>query len=129
MSEYTILMIDDEPVYTTAFKFLMESKGDYKIFLASDAKQGLELAKEKTPDLIFLDIMMPGEDGIEVLKRLKSDDKLKNIPVVMMTAVETELAHKETFALHAEDYLNKPLEMDTVIAKVEAIRAKYKKTS
>jgi len=125
MSEYKILMIDDEPSYTSAFKFLMETQGDYKIFLAENGKQGFDMAREKRPDLIFLDIMMPGDDGITTLKRLKSDGELKNIPVVMMTAVETQAAFKETTDLNVEGYLNKPLEMDVVVKKVEDIRNKY----
>lgn len=126
MSEYKILMIDDEQSYPSAFKFLMESKGDYKILLAENGNKGYEVAKEKMPDLIFLDIMMPGEnDGIATLKRLKSDEKLKSIPVVMMTAVETQAAFKETADMHVEGYLNKPLEMDLVVNKVEEIRKKY----
>ncbi len=117
-------MIDDEVNYPMAFKFLMESKGGYEVYLATTGEEGLEMAKEKKPDMIFLDVMMPGFDGIETLKRLKADSGLKNIPVVMLTAVVTEKAKAESHNLQVEGYLSKPLEMDVLLAKIEEIKSR-----
>jgi DNA-binding response OmpR family regulator len=102
----------------------LESKGGYDVYLATSGQEGLEKAKEKKPDLIFLDVMMPGFDGIETLKRLKADNELKNIPVVMLTAVVTEKAKAEAHNLKVEGYLNKPLEMDILLAKIEEIKSR-----
>jgi CheY-like chemotaxis protein len=122
MAAFKILMVDDETNYPMAFKFLLESKGGYEVYLATSGQEGLEKAKEKKPDLIFLDVMMPGFDGIETLKRLKADKDLQNIPVVMLTAVVTEKAKAEAHNLKVEGYLNKPLEMDILLAKIEEIK-------
>ena len=122
MATFKVLMIDDEPNYPTAFKFLLESKGGYSVSLATSGQMGLDMAKQIKPDLIFLDVMMPGFDGIETLKRMKADNELKNIPVVMLTAVITEKAKLETHNLKVDGYLNKPLEMDILMAKIEEIK-------
>ena len=122
MATFKVLMIDDEPNYPTAFKFLMESKGGYSVSLATSGQMGLDMAKQLKPDMIFLDVMMPGFDGIETLKRLKADNELKKIPVVMLTAVITEKAKLETHDLKVDGYLNKPLEMDLLMAKIEEIK-------
>lgn len=124
MQPFKVLMIDDEPHYPEAFKFLLEAKGNFQVFLAAAGKDGIDSAKKNRPDLIFLDIMMPGDDGIEVLKKIRADEELKKIPVVMMTAVGTEKARKECSDLNVEGYLNKPLEMEDIIQKVEEVLAK-----
>jgi two-component system, OmpR family, alkaline phosphatase synthesis response regulator PhoP len=122
MATFKVLMIDDETNYPTAFKFLLESKGGYSVTLATSGQMGLDMAKQIKPDMIFLDVMMPGFDGIETLKRLKADKELRNIPVVMLTAVITEKAKLETHDLKVDGYLNKPLEMDLLLAKIEEIK-------
>jgi DNA-binding response OmpR family regulator len=127
MADFKVLMIDDETNYPTAFKFLLESKGGYSVTLATSGQMGLDTAKKLKPDLIFLDVMMPGFDGIETLKRLKADNELKNIPVVMLTAVITEKAKLETHNLKVDGYLNKPLEMDILMAKIEEIKSRSAK--
>jgi two-component system, OmpR family, alkaline phosphatase synthesis response regulator PhoP len=127
MADFKVLMIDDETNYPTAFKFLLESKGGYSVTLATSGQMGLDTAKTLKPDLIFLDVMMPGFDGIETLKRLKADKELKNIPVVMLTAVITEKAKLETHNLKVDGYLNKPLEMDILMAKIEEIKSRSAK--
>jgi CheY-like chemotaxis protein len=127
MADFKVLMIDDETNYPTAFKFLLESKGGYSVSLATSGQMGLDMAKRIMPDLIFLDVMMPGFDGIETLKRLKADSLLKDIPVVMLTAVVTEKAKAETHNLKVEGYLNKPLEMDLLLAKIEEIKSRTAK--
>jgi two-component system alkaline phosphatase synthesis response regulator PhoP len=127
MATFKVLMIDDEQNYPTAFKFLLESKGDNAVYLASRGEDGLKLAKDKKPDLIFLDVMMPGIDGIETLKRLKGDNELKNIPVIMLTGVETEKIRAEASNLKVEGYLNKPLEMEILLGKIDEIKNKLGK--
>ncbi|MFH1709853.1 MAG: response regulator [bacterium] len=122
MAIFKVLVIDDETNYPTAFKLLLESKGGYAVSLASNGLKGLEMARTEKPDMIFLDVMMPGLDGIAVLKSLKSDTELKDIPVVMLSAVETEKAKEETRDLNVEAYLNKPLEMQVLLDKIDEIK-------
>jgi CheY-like chemotaxis protein len=80
-----ILVIDDEDNLRKLVQANLAVR-KHQVFLAPDGKKGLKVAQEEHPDLIFLDLMMPGMSGWEVLTALKADDKLKKIPVVIMTA-------------------------------------------
>lgn len=124
---FKVLVIDDEINFPTAFKFLLESKEGYSVSVASNGREGLEIAKREVPDLIFLDIMMPGEDGFSILKRIKADDQLKETHVIMFTAVDTKSAHAEAETLRADGYMSKPLEMDEMVKAVEHIKAGIRK--
>lgn len=124
MEVFKLLMIDDEPNYPTAFKYYLESKGNFKVNIAVSGEEGIESAKKEKPDLIFLDVMMPGIDGIATLKILKSVEELKDIPVVMLTAVETERAMSEAKKYEVAAYMKKPLDIDLMVAKIEEIKNK-----
>ena len=98
-------MIDDDPNSQDMMRRIL-SKQDYGIFQATSGKEGLELAEKYVPDLITLDVIMPGMDGWEVLAQLKENEKTKNIPVIMLSLVDDpDLG----FSLGATDYLTKPV--------------------
>lgn len=103
----SVLIIDDEVGLRNLLKFRLVSFG-YDVLVAEDGYSGLELAKDRKPDLIILDIMMPYLNGIEVCKKLKSDYKTKDIPVIFLTV----LAQKEDIEMGrqagAEFFLTKP---------------------
>ena len=123
-----ILVIDDEEDFIFFLKKNLERRA-YQVWEASSGSQGLELAKRKKPDLIFLDIMMPGINGFEVLKRLKADKDTLSIPVVMLTGREDQEAKEMAKSLNNEDYLVKPVELDELNLRIEKIlsrRAKNK---
>lgn len=109
---FRILIIDDEQNYAVAIKYAIEALGDYKVSLAATGEEGFNTALEQKPDLVLLDIMLPGDDGLKTLKRMKQDPALKDLPVIMLTAVETEKAIQEAKALGVLDYLNKPFEVE-----------------
>ena len=87
-----ILVIDDEPDFTYMLKLSLEAMGYYRVGVENDPARGLRAAREFEPDLIVLDIMMPGLDGSEVAARIRSDPGLRDVPLLFMTAL---VSHRE----------------------------------
>jgi len=115
----TILVVDDEKDFCHFARFNLEISGRYKVHTANTGQRALELAVKITPDLILLDIMMPGIDGWETLSRLKRDSVTSGIPVVIFTAREHTRGHQKSSDLGAADYFRKPFEPDELIDLVE----------
>ncbi len=107
----TVLVIDDDPNVHELMRRFLGPRG-FRVFSAFHGDQGLEQARELRPDVITLDVMMPGKDGWSVLSSLKSDAVLDNIPVVMITMIDDKSIG---YALGASDYLVKPIERDRLI--------------
>ncbi len=108
-----ILIVDDEKIIINFLRGSLQS--DYLIQAAKNSEKALEIVAESPPDLILLDIMMPEIDGYEVCKRLKSDDKTKNIPVIFLTAMKDSGYETKGLELGAVDYITKPI--NTAILK------------
>ena len=87
---HTILVIEDEAHILELLRYNLEAQG-YNVVLTDNGKDGLEKCKETNPDLVLLDLMLPDIDGIDVCKKLKSDEHLKNIPIIMLTAKSEEV--------------------------------------
>ncbi|MCW5205374.1 response regulator [Desulfobulbus sp. F5] len=119
MSEkkYTLLIIDD---IIDNLMLLGEAMSPaYKIKVATSGKQGLELAvQEPLPDLILLDIMMPGMDGYEVCRRLKKDSSTKHIPVIFLSALDKESDELQGLDAGAVDFITKPFKLEIVRARI-----------
>jgi serine phosphatase RsbU (regulator of sigma subunit) len=117
LSQCKILLVDDVKSNIT---ILIETlKEDYKLGFALNGPDALAFAKAKSPDLILLDIMMPGMDGYEVCRRLKNDPATRGIPILFITALD-EIANKtEAFEAGAVDYITKPFEVLEVKARVK----------
>ena len=115
-SKCNVLVVDDAE---TNIDILVDALGnDYEISVAMDGKGALELVKESPPDLILLDIMMPGMDGYEVCRLLKEDPYTEDISVIFLTAIEDVLSKTKCFELGAVDYITKPFENLEVKARV-----------
>ena len=114
----TILVIDDTPTVLQMLSALLKDKG-HLVLIAKGGERGLSLAKDKKPDLILLDVMMPGMSGHEVLTELKSNNATKNIPTILITGNNTKEDKEKGLALGASDYLHKPLDPNEVLAIVE----------
>lgn len=103
---YSILIVDDDPairdIYSTSF-----TEAGFIVYAAKDGVEGLAAAKENHPSLVLLDLMMPKMDGREMLKRMKQDDSLKQIPVIVFSALITELEKQDSIAAGATDYIEK----------------------
>jgi CheY-like chemotaxis protein len=102
-----ILVVDDNPDVRLALATLLQDEG-FEVAEASDGDVGLEAARERKPDLILLDLMMPRVDGFETLRELKKDENLADVPVVVLTARRGSEDMTLARALGATDYLNKP---------------------
>lgn len=114
----TILIVDDTPDNLTLLNDVLKDK--YRLKVANNGEKALRMAiLENPPDLILLDIMMPDMDGYEVCKRLKSDDRTKNIPIIFLTAKAEEEDEQIGFELGAVDYITKPISIPILLARVD----------
>ena len=116
-----ILLIDDEPRLCDVVKQGLEILGDFKVSIATSGKEGLGMAKRLKPDLILLDIRMPKMDGITVLKNLKRDPGTLEIPVVMLSAILSDLTKVECVSEYSEDYVEKPVDLTVLKTKIEEV--------
>src|SRR5271170_1784566 len=114
----TILIADDNP---TNLKVLFEylSAQGYRVLIAEDGAGAIEQAQYGSPDLILLDVMMPGLDGFETCKKLKESPETRDIPVIFMTAISETASVLKGFSVGAVDYITKPLQRDEVLVRVQ----------
>ena len=115
-----ILIIEDEKDIVELIAHYLEKDG-FKTISASDGAKGLELVKEKSPDMVILDLMLPKIDGIEVCKRIKSDTKSASTPIIMLTAKGEETDRIIGLELGADDYITKPFSPRELVARIKAI--------
>jgi CheY-like chemotaxis protein len=114
----TVLIIEDEKLIIVSTQMVLEAAG-FRVESATNGEEGIAKARNVTPDLILLDIMMPGIDGWETLTRLKRDPATAGIPVVIFTAREHSRGHQRSADMGAVDYFRKPFEPDELIELVE----------
>jgi DNA-binding response OmpR family regulator len=115
--EHTVLIIEDEKLIIVSTQMVLEAAG-FRVESAMNGEDGIAKAGQVAPDLILLDIMMPGIDGWETLSRLKRDPTTSGIPVVIFTAREHTRGHQKSSELGAADYFRKPFEPDELIELV-----------
>jgi two-component system alkaline phosphatase synthesis response regulator PhoP len=126
-----ILVIDDDPDVHTVVKKILEPQS-YKVVSAYDGFEGLRKVVDERPDLIILDVIMPGKHGFEVCHELKTDEKyhfFSNIPVLMLTVYPEDrekmhLSMREGMMMEAEDYLQKPVDAKELVKRVEDLLKK-----
>ena len=125
MKKKTVLIVEDELDMRIFLSTLLETNG-YRPLVTRNGKEGFLKAKQERPDLIILDVMMPGEGGVKMYRQLKTDDSLKNIPVIMLSAVaEKTFAHYlKMVNARMEDpipdphaYIEKPPEAEKLLSK------------
>jgi len=117
VSEQTILVVDDEEAIAEAVRARLESEG-YRVVVASDGPQAIAAHAEQRPDLVVLDLMLPGMDGLEVCQQIQRDGWT---PVLMLTAKTEEADKVAGFAVGADDYLTKPFSLRELTIRVKAI--------
>jgi len=114
----TILVVDDTPENIDVMNGIL--KPDYKVKVALNGEKALKIANsDKPPDLILLDIMMPGIDGYEVCRQIKSQEATKHIPIIFVSGAEDSESKDTGFSLGAVDYIVKPIEPAIVKEKIE----------
>ena len=114
----TILIVDDEPTTNVGALEDYLWQNDLKVLVALDGESAIEQAKFAKPDLILLDIVMPGMDGFETCLKLKADDETREIPIIFMTALADTADKVRGFELGAVDYVTKPFQIEEVLSRV-----------
>ena len=125
-----IWCVEDDPSIREIEVYALNSTGLEARGFADGAELWEALQKD-TPDLLVLDVMLPGEDGVAILKRLKEDERLRDIPVIMATAKSTEFDKVQSLDLGADDYITKPFGMMEMVSRVKAVlrRSQPKQTA
>lgn len=120
MAHEKILVVEDEKDILELIAFNLECSG-YTVFKASNGEDGLQLANAEMPDLILLDIMMPGIDGFDVCRSLKQEQKTRKIPIIMLTARGEDTDIVSGLELGAEDYVTKPFSPKILVARIRTV--------
>ncbi len=127
MAKEKLLVVDDEKDFVSMISDRLEAKG-FDVVKAFDGKEGLEKARSERPDVIILDIMMPEMNGYDVCRKLKLDENFKETPIIMLTAKFEPNDIEFGKEMGADSYLTKPLELDVLLHKINALlRMKRKK--
>ncbi len=116
-----ILVVDDESDIVDILKYNLEKENEYTVHAAYNGTEALAIAKKEKPDLILLDIMMPGMNGFEICKNLKSEPETKRIPVIFLTAKENEIDEIVGLEIGADDYIQKPISPRVVLARIKSV--------
>ena len=114
----TVLVVDDEKDITELISYNLTRHG-YEVLNAFDGMEALEVAQRETPDLVLLDLMLPGLEGTEVARRLKADGRTSGIPIIMLTAKAEETDVVVGLTLGADDYITKPFSPKILLAAGE----------
>jgi two-component system alkaline phosphatase synthesis response regulator PhoP len=120
MSKEKILIVDDEPHILELVRFNLEA-GGFKVIEAPDGQKAIELAQTENPDLILLDLMLPGTDGLEVCRILRQQKATREIPIIMLTAKSEEIDKVLGLEIGADDYITKPFSPRELTARVKAV--------
>ena len=128
MAKEKILIVDDEGDILELLRFNLTREG-YKVSCASSGEETLRLVQSEMPDLIVLDLMLPGMDGLEVARRLKDNANTRNVPIVMLTAKGEEADIVTGLELGADDYITKPFSPRILLARVRAVLRRKGKES
>ena len=120
----SILVIEDEPDIREIIKFNL-TKFNYNVLLANNGEKGLKQARSDEPDLILLDLMLPGIQGLDVCRIIKSDENLKNTPIIILSALGQEQDIIKGLEAGADDYVNKPFSMDILKARIKTVLRRY----
>ena len=120
MSRQSILVVEDERDILDLVDFNLTQAG-YRVIRAGDGLEGFRLARTERPDLILLDLMLPGLDGKEVCRRVRQDGELKTTPIIMLTAKAEEVDRIIGFEIGADDYITKPFSVRELALRVQAV--------
>ena len=119
-SKKQILIIEDEPDIQELLSFNLDNNG-YKVYTASNGEKGLEVARTEHPDLILLDLMLPGINGLDVCRIIKSDQDTSGISIIMLTALGQEEDIIKGLETGADDYVTKPFSLQVLEARIKSV--------
>ena len=122
------LVVDDDPALRETLCEVLEAEG-FAVSTAGDGEQALRQWEEVRPDLVLLDIRMPGLDGHEVCQRLRQWDPLRTTPIIMLTALSNEAEAVRGFEVGADDYVTKPFNIKLLVARMQTVLGRYRDLS
>lgn len=117
-----VLLIEDDPSAVRLVSYTLEQEG-YEVLTATNGLEGLKKVREEAPDLLVLDVMLPGLDGFEVCRRLRADEQTAGLPVLMLSAKAQEIDKTTGLKVGADDYLAKPADPSEIVARVANLLA------
>lgn len=117
-----VLLVDDEPNILLSLKFLMQNEG-YEVLVAENGDKALAIARERRPDLVVLDVMLPSPNGYEVCQAMRADPQLTGLYIMMLTAKSNPAEREKGLAMGADDYVSKPFSNRELVDKVRLILA------
>jgi CheY-like chemotaxis protein len=125
MEKKKIVVADDEVhiIHVVALKF---RKNDYEVFTAGTGTEAFELVRDERPDILITDYQMPGMNGIEVVKKIRENEQLKDLPVIMLTARNFEMEEEQKSKLNISEFIGKPFSPRELLSKVEQVLEKSK---
>lgn len=123
---WKILIADDEPDILELLQYNLLKEG-YQVITAQDGNEAVQKAQHTLPDLVILDIMMPGKNGVEVCEILRAQPKLKNALIMFLTALSDEATQIKGLSTGADDYISKPISPKVFVSKVQSLLRRSKK--
>ncbi len=121
-----VLVADDDPEILSLLSIRLNRAG-YQVLEAADGEQTLAKVRESYPDVVILDVMMPGKNGWEVAKEIRHDPRFKNMGIIMLTAIGEKINEMTSPLYGADDYVDKPFEFADLEKKISIVLEKYKK--
>lgn len=125
MTKEKILIVEDEKDIVKMLEYNLKKEG-FRVITAYDGEEATDLATREHPDIVLLDLMLPGIDGLEVCKSLKAQNKSKDIPIIMLTAKSQEADKVLGLELGADDYVTKPFSPRELLARIKAVLRRIK---
>jgi two-component system, OmpR family, alkaline phosphatase synthesis response regulator PhoP len=124
--DFTILLVDDETDILEVLSYNLNREG-YKVYTSADGLDGFEKAKKFKPQLMVLDLMLPGIDGIELCEQIRSVDALKNSAIIILTARSEDYSQIAGYNAGADDYIIKPVAIKVFMHKIKVVKSSGKK--
>ena len=128
MAQQTILVVEDEKSIADIIMYNLEKEG-FAVFLERDGRDGLLKAQKIMPDLVVLDLMLPGMDGLQVCRLLRSDTRTQQLRIIMLTARAEETDEIVGFNMGADDYVTKPFKVRPLIHRIKALLRRTEATT
>lgn len=124
MAKQTILVVDDEKDLLDLIEYNLRKEG-FDVLKAENGEEGIAKAKEHSPDLVLLDIMMPKMDGLQAVEEMRKDAELKRIPIILLTARSDEKTEVEGLNKGSDDYITKPISTTKLISRIKAVLRRF----
>ena len=127
MAKKTILVVDDEQDLLDLIEYNLKQEG-FKVYTADSGLKGIEMANEHNPDLVLLDLMMPGMNGYEVCETLRSNTSTQTTPIIFLTAKDDEASEIEGLNKGADDYITKPISTVKLVSRIKALLRRFEQS-